>query len=129
MEVLHHDFLTSLQLGPLVDSEHPQIKKGTIDTSFDEIFYLEILRRVSEKSNFCNWFRINANLCFLNHFIFVFCILQLQDYAECMGSEVRVILVPSIRDANHDFVFPQVILLLMKDNDFSLLNLVILLKK
>jgi DNA polymerase alpha subunit B len=24
-----------------------------------------------------------------------------------MGSEVRVVLVPSIRDANHDFIFPQ----------------------
>ncbi|GMN49155.1 hypothetical protein TIFTF001_018320 [Ficus carica] len=32
---------------------------------------------------------------------------RLQDYAEYMGSHARVILVPSIRDANHDFVFPQ----------------------
>lgn len=63
-------------LGPFVDSEHPQIKKGTTDSSFDEIFHLEILRR-------------------------------LQDYVEYMGSEVRAILVPSIRDANHDFVLPQ----------------------
>ncbi|KAJ7945513.1 DNA polymerase alpha subunit B [Quillaja saponaria] len=63
-------------LGPFVDSEHPEIKKGTIDRSFDEIFHLEILRR-------------------------------LQDYVEYMGSEAQVILVPSIRDANHDFVFPQ----------------------
>ncbi|KAL5827008.1 hypothetical protein ACOSQ3_018853 [Xanthoceras sorbifolium] len=63
-------------LGPFVDSEHPQIKKGTVDMSYDEIFRLEVLRR-------------------------------LQDHAEYMGSEVRVILVPSIRDANHDFVFPQ----------------------
>ncbi|CAL5433541.1 unnamed protein product [Camellia sinensis] len=31
----------------------------------------------------------------------------LQDYVEYMGSATRVILVPSIRDANHDFVFPQ----------------------
>ncbi|KAJ0094674.1 hypothetical protein Patl1_16868 [Pistacia atlantica] len=65
-----------LQLGPFVDAEHPHIKKGTIDTSYDEVFHLEILRR-------------------------------LQDYVEYMGSEVRVILVPSIRDSNHDFVFPQ----------------------
>ncbi|XP_031269797.1 LOW QUALITY PROTEIN: DNA polymerase alpha subunit B [Pistacia vera] len=63
-------------LGPFVDVEHPHIKKGTIDTSYDEVFHLEILRR-------------------------------LQDYVEYMGSEVRVILVPSIRDSNHDFVFPQ----------------------
>ncbi|KAL5762334.1 hypothetical protein ACOSP7_018598 [Xanthoceras sorbifolium] len=63
-------------LGPFVDSEHPQIKKGTVDMSYDEIFRLEVLRR-------------------------------LQDHVEYMGSEVRVILVPSIRDANHDFVFPQ----------------------
>ncbi|KAL5760099.1 hypothetical protein ACOSQ2_018937 [Xanthoceras sorbifolium] len=63
-------------LGPFVNSEHPQIKKGTVDMSYDEIFRLEVLRR-------------------------------LQDHVEYMGSEVRVILVPSIRDANHDFVFPQ----------------------
>ncbi|XP_062157586.1 uncharacterized protein LOC133865235 [Alnus glutinosa] len=63
-------------LGPFVDSEHPEIKKGTMDRSFDEIFQMEVLRR-------------------------------LQDYAEYMGSDTRVVLVPSIRDANHDFVFPQ----------------------
>ncbi|PON82786.1 DNA polymerase alpha, subunit B [Trema orientale] len=63
-------------LGPFVDSEHPEIEKGTTDRSFDEIFHFEILRR-------------------------------LQDYAEYMGSHARVILVPSIRDANHDLVFPQ----------------------
>lgn len=34
------------QLGPFVDSEHPEIKKGTVDRSFDEIFHMEILRRV-----------------------------------------------------------------------------------
>ncbi|KAM7274067.1 hypothetical protein ACFE04_028731 [Oxalis oulophora] len=63
-------------LGPFVDSEHPEIKKGTTNRSFDELFHQEILQR-------------------------------LQDYTECMGSESRVVLVPSIRDANHDFVFPQ----------------------
>ncbi|CAI0425714.1 unnamed protein product [Linum tenue] len=63
-------------LGPFVDSEHPEVKKGTADRSFDEIFHIEIIRRV-------------------------------QDYVEHMGSNARVILVPSIRDANHDFVFPQ----------------------
>ncbi|KAI4343365.1 hypothetical protein L6164_010722 [Bauhinia variegata] len=62
-------------LGPFIDTEHPDIKTGTIDRSFNEIFHLEILRR-------------------------------LQDFVECMGSS-RVILVPSIRDANHDFVVPQ----------------------
>ncbi|KAH0450066.1 hypothetical protein IEQ34_020758 [Dendrobium chrysotoxum] len=63
-------------MGPFIDSEHPEIKKGTVDRTFDEIFHVEILRR-------------------------------LQDYTQYMGSAVRVILVPSIRDANHDFVFPQ----------------------
>nr|CAD1820003.1 unnamed protein product [Ananas comosus var. bracteatus] len=63
-------------MGPFVDSDHPDIKKGTADQSFGDIFHLEILRR-------------------------------LQDYNEYMGPGVRVILVPSIRDANHDFVFPQ----------------------
>lgn len=32
---------------------------------------------------------------------------RLLDYADFMGSSARAILVPSIRDANHDFVFPQ----------------------
>uniref|UniRef100_A0A2P2JYW4 DNA polymerase alpha subunit B n=1 Tax=Rhizophora mucronata TaxID=61149 RepID=A0A2P2JYW4_RHIMU len=63
-------------LGPFVDSEHPEIKKGTTERSYDEIFRLEILQR-------------------------------LQDYMEYMGSDARVVLVPSIRDASHDFVFPQ----------------------
>lgn len=34
--------------------------------------------------------------------------MQLQDYVEYMGSDTRVIIMPSIRDAHHDFVFPQV---------------------
>ncbi|ESQ28529.1 hypothetical protein EUTSA_v10018287mg [Eutrema salsugineum] len=63
-------------LGPFVDSEHPEIKKGAVDATFNEIFHVEVLRK-------------------------------LQDYVEFMGSEVRVVLVPSIRDANHDFIFPQ----------------------
>ncbi|XP_010415340.1 PREDICTED: DNA polymerase alpha subunit B-like [Camelina sativa] len=63
-------------LGPFVDSEHPEIKNGTVDATFNEIFQVEVLRK-------------------------------LQDYTEFMGSEVRVVLVPSIRDANHDFIFPQ----------------------
>lgn len=65
-----------LLLGPFIDSEHPVIKNGTVDKTFEEIFSQEILRR-------------------------------LQDYTEYMGSAVRIILVPSTRDANHDFVFPQ----------------------
>nr|GEV85597.1 DNA polymerase alpha subunit B [Tanacetum cinerariifolium] len=32
---------------------------------------------------------------------------RLQDYVEYIGSGTRVVLVPSIRDAHHDFVFPQ----------------------
>ncbi|GAV90433.1 DNA_pol_E_B domain-containing protein/Pol_alpha_B_N domain-containing protein [Cephalotus follicularis] len=68
--------LLLVMLGPFIDSEHPEIKKGTTDRSFDEIFRLEILQR-------------------------------LQDHAEYMGSDSRVILVPSIRDANHELVFPQ----------------------
>lgn len=65
-----------LLLGPFIDSEHPEIKKGAVNRTFDEIFRLEILGR-------------------------------LQDYVEYMGSAAHVILVPSIRDTNHDFVFPQ----------------------
>ncbi|XP_027153636.1 DNA polymerase alpha subunit B [Coffea eugenioides] len=63
-------------LGPFIDADHPEIKKGTIDRTFDDMFCVEILGR-------------------------------LQDYVEYMGSTASVVLVPSIRDANHDFVFPQ----------------------
>ncbi|KAL3649861.1 hypothetical protein CASFOL_006264 [Castilleja foliolosa] len=63
-------------LGPFVDSDHPELRKGIIDQTFDEIFRLGI-------------------------------IAKLQDYVEYMGSTANVILMPSIRDANHDFVFPQ----------------------
>ncbi|KAL1808209.1 hypothetical protein ACET3Z_025199 [Daucus carota] len=63
-------------LGPFIDSEHPEIKKGTVNRTFDELFHHEILKRI-------------------------------QDHVEYMGSAARVILVPSIRDASHDFVFPQ----------------------
>ncbi|KMZ72762.1 DNA polymerase alpha subunit B [Zostera marina] len=63
-------------IGPFVDSEHPEIKKGTIDVTFDDIYTVEVLRR-------------------------------LKDFLEYMGPAIRVVLVPSIRDANHDFSFPQ----------------------
>ncbi|GKE08649.1 DNA polymerase alpha subunit B, partial [Tanacetum coccineum] len=63
-------------LGPFIDSEHPEIQKGALNRTYDELFRLKILRR-------------------------------LQDYVEYMGSAARVVLVPSIRDAHHDFVFPQ----------------------
>ncbi|TYJ98951.1 DNA polymerase alpha subunit B [Cucumis melo var. makuwa] len=63
-------------LGPFVDSEHSDIKRGTVEMSFEEIFKFEVLRRV-------------------------------QNYAEHMGPDARVLLMPSTRDANHDFVFPQ----------------------
>ncbi|KAK9120006.1 hypothetical protein Scep_018099 [Stephania cephalantha] len=64
-------------MGPFVDSEHPEIKIGTVDRSFDSIFHMEVVRK-------------------------------LQDHVNYMGSTARVVLVPSIRDAGHDFVFPQV---------------------
>ncbi|KAJ8758916.1 hypothetical protein K2173_002695 [Erythroxylum novogranatense] len=41
-------------LGPFIDSEHPEIKKGSVDKSFDEIFYSEILNKEDiplEKNN------------------------------------------------------------------------------
>ncbi|XP_047325252.1 DNA polymerase alpha subunit B [Impatiens glandulifera] len=63
-------------LGPFIDSEHPEIKKGTVNRTFEELFHFEFL-------------------------------VKLRDYVEYMGPAARVVLVPSIRDANHDFVFPQ----------------------
>lgn len=63
-------------MGPFIDSDHPDIKKGTVDQSFHDVFHLEILRKV-------------------------------QDFTQYLGNTVRVILVPSVRDAHHDFLFPQ----------------------
>ncbi|GJN13452.1 hypothetical protein PR202_gb00159 [Eleusine coracana subsp. coracana] len=63
-------------MGPFIDSDHPDIKKGTVDQSFRDIFYFEILRKV-------------------------------QDFTQYLANTVRVILIPSVRDAHHDFVFPQ----------------------
>ncbi|AQK40137.1 DNA polymerase alpha 2 [Zea mays] len=64
-------------MGPFIDSDHPDIKKGTIDQSFHDIFHFEVLRKI-------------------------------QDFTQYLGNTVRVILIPSVRDAHHDFVFPQV---------------------
>ncbi|KAK3139635.1 hypothetical protein QOZ80_5AG0386660 [Eleusine coracana subsp. coracana] len=63
-------------MGPFIDSDHPDIKKGTVDQSFRDIFYFEILRKV-------------------------------QDFTQYLANTVRVILIPSVCDAHHDFVFPQ----------------------
>ncbi|KAL7093886.1 hypothetical protein ACP275_11G067200 [Erythranthe tilingii] len=63
-------------LGPFIDSDHPNLRKGNVDQTFDDMFRVEVLGK-------------------------------LQDYVEYMGSSVNVILMPSFRDANHDFVFPQ----------------------
>lgn len=35
-------------------------------------------------------------------------LIQIQDFTQYLGNTVRVILIPSVRDAHHDFVFPQV---------------------
>ena len=85
-------------------------QKGMLDRSFDEIFHLEILRRVSQWLNcFGNFFMFSNFIIFFLILFFLYYLFQLQDHVEYMGSAARVILVPSIRDAHHDFVFPQVI--------------------
>ncbi|KAI4368483.1 hypothetical protein MLD38_017037 [Melastoma candidum] len=63
-------------LGPFLDSEHPLIKKGSTDRSFEEIFRVEILQK-------------------------------LRDYVEYQGDASQIVLLPSVRDSHHDFVFPQ----------------------
>lgn len=65
-----------LLMGPFVDSEHPLVKLGAADRTFQEIFQEEVVTRI-------------------------------EDYCDEMGSGARVVLLPSIRDAHHDFVFPQ----------------------
>ncbi|XP_039798730.1 DNA polymerase alpha subunit B-like isoform X2 [Panicum virgatum] len=64
-------------MGPFIDSDHPVMKKGTVDQTFHDIFYFEVLRKI-------------------------------QDFTQYLGNTVCVILIPSIRDAHHDFVFPQI---------------------
>lgn len=34
------------QLGPFIDSDHPEIKKGSVHLTFDEMFHLQILGKV-----------------------------------------------------------------------------------
>lgn len=63
-------------MGPFVDSEHPQIKGGTVDATFGHIFQ-EHVRGPVEK------------------------------WCEAAGERARVVLVPALRDAHHDVVFPQ----------------------
>jgi hypothetical protein len=41
------------------------------------------------------------------HVCYIF-FVQIQDFTQYLGNTVRVILIPSVRDAHHDFVFPQV---------------------
>lgn len=38
--------LDLFQLGPFVDSEHPEVRRGSIDMTFDDIFHQEILGKV-----------------------------------------------------------------------------------
>lgn len=39
-------FFFVTQLGPFVDSTHPEIEKGSVDATFTEIFQVEVIRRV-----------------------------------------------------------------------------------
>lgn len=39
-------FKKKTQLGPFVDSNHPEIEKGAVDATFSEIFQVEVIRRV-----------------------------------------------------------------------------------
>jgi hypothetical protein len=40
-------------MGPFIDSDHPDIKKGTADQSFHDIFHFEILRKVGVAMTSC----------------------------------------------------------------------------
>ena len=86
-----------------------------LDRSFDKIFHLEILRRVSQWLNcFGNFFMFPSFIIFFLILFFSILSFPVTRSLEYMGSAARVILVPSIRDAHHDFVFPQVIRCLIK---------------
>lgn len=39
-------------MGPFIDSDHPEIKKGAVDKSFQDIFLFEILRKVGTTEDF-----------------------------------------------------------------------------
>lgn len=91
-------------MGPFIDSDHPEIKKGAVDQSFQDIFLFEILRKVGTTEDF-----MLAGNEIHNWVTFIFDVfVQLQDFTQYLGHNVRVILIPSVRDAHHDFVFPQV---------------------
>ncbi|KAF9677819.1 hypothetical protein SADUNF_Sadunf08G0147400 [Salix dunnii] len=49
LEMSRQTYWHLFQMGPLLDSEHSEIKKGTVGRSFDELFCLEILRRVTSQ--------------------------------------------------------------------------------
>jgi DNA polymerase alpha subunit B len=67
-----------LLIGPFIDSDHPFIENDTdLDDSFDDIFERQVIRKL------------------LNY-------LQTSASRAC-----KIILVPSLKDINHDFVYPQ----------------------
>eukprot|EP00898_Chlorokybus_atmophyticus_P004991 jgi/Chlat1/5493/Chrsp36S09008 len=65
-------------MGPFVDSEHPQVKAGTMEETFEEVWRQQVEQRVER---FCSGVG---------------------------GSETCVAMVPSTRDTHHVMVFPQV---------------------
>lgn len=95
-------------MGPFVDSEHPEIKKGTVDRTFGDIFHEEIIRRVWISTYTAPEIKIIHFIKAKISHIYMY-LMQLLDYTEFMGSAARVVLVPSTRDASHDFVLPQVL--------------------
>ncbi|KAL7612873.1 hypothetical protein Lser_V15G05694 [Lactuca serriola] len=40
--------ITQLKTGPFTDLEHPEIKKGALNRTYDDLFCLEILRRLQD---------------------------------------------------------------------------------
>ena len=61
-----------LQMGPFIDSDHPVIKKGTVDQYFHDIFCSEVLRKV-DKCWFLKMLHWQIVKCKRNFSVIYFC--------------------------------------------------------
>eukprot|EP00850_Spirogloea_muscicola_P007858 SM000040S14870 [mRNA] locus=s40:722131:727097:- [translate_table: standard] len=88
-------------LGPFVDSEHPAVKAGSLEVTFERLFQQQICTRVS------------ATLLSIDQVISPWNLIttksmkHVEQWCKAVGSICQVVLVPSVRDAHHTFLYPQ----------------------
>eukprot|EP00850_Spirogloea_muscicola_P009779 SM000055S18313 [mRNA] locus=s55:615811:620704:- [translate_table: standard] len=79
---------------PFVDSEHPGVKTGNLEVTFKRLFQQQICTRV-------------LNVPTYDHFNTIRIAMQVEQWCKAVGSKCQVVLVPSVRDAHHTFLYPQ----------------------